>query len=374
MRLKSIVVCALIFVTGIVHAQETTCEQTLNEATDEFNAGRFYSVPGILAPCIKNGFSNEQKQRAYLLLAQTYLLLDDPIAAGNSYLEVLRANPEFATDPARDPIDIVYLSKKYTASPVFSVYARIGSNVNPVRVIHTILPSSGITPIETKYSLRPGFQILAGGDWHYSENLALSAEFGYALTPYKRERLGVFGRDVQVFTDRLSWITLPVMVKYSFDRFYRSQPRKILPQVFTGMTFSYLLAARGDIQVFNNNLGETDINTLIANSPTLDFMPYRNKLNTHFFIGAAAKYKFKLDYLFAEIRYGFGLNNLVVKSSTFSGEPAQVYGHTDDYFRLDNLSISVGFVKPLYKPRELKRARTKAVLKEIKQTDDEEQR
>jgi hypothetical protein len=353
-------------------AQETTCEQTLNLATEEFNAGRFYGVPGMLATCINNGFTKEQRQRAYLLLTQVYLLLDDPLAAGNSYLEVLKANPEFTTDPAVDQIDVVYLSKKFTASPIFSVYARIGTNVSINRVIHEILPSSGTVPIDTKYTLKPGMQVFLGLDWNYSEHLALSTEFGYAFTPYKRERFNVFGRDRQEFYDKMSWFTLPVMVKYSFDRFHKSQVRNFRPQIFAGVSIGYLFSDNGNLQTFNNNLGDNGLTTITATNPSVDFLPYRNRLNTSVLMGGGVKYKWKLQYLFAEVRYAFGLTNLVAKTTTFSGNPMQEFGHVDDYFRLDNLSVSVGYYHPFYRPRELKKVRTKSVLKSVKKTANDE--
>jgi hypothetical protein len=370
---QAIVGAALIILTSLVSlAQEVTCEQVLNQATDEFNAGRFYGVPGMLANCIRDGFTREQRQRAYLLLTQVYLLLDDPIAAENSYLEVLRANPEFITDPAVDPIDVVYLSKKFTASPVFTFYGRAGSNVSINRVVYEILPSSSPVPIETKYVIKPGIQVMGGIDWNYSEHLAISAEIGWNTTTYKRERFNIFGRDRHEFIERSHWFQVPVMVKYSFDRFYKSRVRKFLPQAFAGVSIGYLFADKGELQVFNNNLGDNGLNTIIASSPSLDFLPYRNRINTSFIIGGAAKYKWKLDYLFAEIRYGFGLKNRVSNTTTFTGRPMQEYGHVDDYFRMDNLSISVGFIHPIYKPRKLKKARTKSVLKSVKKTGDDE--
>jgi len=115
----SIVGLLIILFSSQGFAQGNNCEETLNTAAEEFAAGRFYGIPAMLKPCLDKGFSREQRQRAYLLLTQTYLLLEDPVAAEASYLEVLKANPEFVADPARDPIDLVYLSKKFTAAPVF---------------------------------------------------------------------------------------------------------------------------------------------------------------------------------------------------------------------------------------------------------------
>src|SRR3954470_14125817 len=94
-------------------AQSDDCEITISRALDEFNAGHFYIIPSVLEPCL-NQFTTEQRQRAYLLLTQTYLLLDDPIGAKQSYLSVLKANPEFLTDTAVHSIDVIYLSKRFT--------------------------------------------------------------------------------------------------------------------------------------------------------------------------------------------------------------------------------------------------------------------
>src|SRR5688572_20961335 len=103
MRLYKSLVGSLILtcVSHVIFAQGNTCEEQLNAATAEFEAGRFYGISAMLKPCIDNGFTREQRKRAYLLLTQTYILLDDPIGADNSYLEVLRADPEFLADTAR---------------------------------------------------------------------------------------------------------------------------------------------------------------------------------------------------------------------------------------------------------------------------------
>src|SRR6267154_5304702 len=115
-----------IFLLGVsrsnLSAQDNNCEQTLSLAAAEFEAGRFYGLPDILKSCLAKGFSTEQKIRAYLLLTQTYLILDNPTAAENSYLQLLKADPEYVANPVRDPIDVYYLSKKFTTTPIFNPY------------------------------------------------------------------------------------------------------------------------------------------------------------------------------------------------------------------------------------------------------------
>lgn len=70
------------------------------------------------------------KFRAYYILTQAYLVLDDPIAAEDSYLKLLKVDPEFRTSITKDPVDIYYLSKKFTSRPRFTPHYRLGFNAS----------------------------------------------------------------------------------------------------------------------------------------------------------------------------------------------------------------------------------------------------
>ena len=112
------------------------------------------------------------------VISRTYLLLEDPIGAENSYLKVLRSNPEFVTDPQRDPIDLVYLSKEFTATPIFAFYAMLGPDTSPMRVIHDVT-IGGEPQTQQSYNLRMGWQIGGGIDYNYDDNITFSAGFNY---------------------------------------------------------------------------------------------------------------------------------------------------------------------------------------------------
>lgn len=359
MRLYKILVGGLLLSLCAVHvdvfSQGNKCEEQLNAATAEFEAGRFYDIPAMLKPCIDDGFSREQRQRAFLLLTQAYLLLDDPIGADNSYLEVLRANPEFVADTARDQIDVVYLSKRFTAAPVFSLSGKIGGNIAPVRVIQTINPS-GEPDVKNDYDVRIGFQVGGGIDWHLSERLAVTAELNYAFTSYKKYQVK-WNNDLEEFTDKQNWISVPLGVKYTFRI-----REKIRPYILGGYAFNILFSDRGQI---NSSKRDSLEGSLDESSATLNFNEFRRKLNTSVFCGIGAKYKFGIHFLFAEVRYNFGLTNIAPITYSKTG-PTVEWGHVDDYFRLDNFSFSVGYTVPLYKARKVKRVKTKSVLKGIK--------
>ena len=373
---RAILVLLTFFSVRMVSAQDK-CELVLVQATEEFSAGHFYSIPSLLKDCLDQNQNRTWRQRAYLLLAQTYLLLDDPIGAENSYLEVLRANPEYLTDDKRDPIDLVYLSSKFTATPIFSLFAKIGPNISVVRPI--LRREAFVDDLDKKYSVRPGFQMAVGVDWNYNEKLSASVEGTFAFTSYYLERTGVFGRDKLEMKDNQSWIRLPLSIKYSDDK------GKYRPYGYAGLSVDVLLRDRATFTYTDANLqlteGELTEAQLPAESPVINLKSKRNILNYSWFVGGGIKYKLGLQYAFVDLRYSFGMTNLVNTDNSMynygigdrtsenfqnTGDPTMMWGHIDDYFRLDNLFLSVGYVHPLYKPRKLKKARSRSVLRSIK--------
>jgi hypothetical protein len=364
-------------------SQKEDCEQTIAQATEEFNAGHFYGISAILNECMKS-FSREQRQRAFLLLTQTYLLLDDPIGAQKSFLEVLMANPEFIPDEQLHAIDIVYLSKKFTATPKFSWFVGAGSNVSPVRVIWNSNPTpvSGDKQVKTNYKLRAGYNFGVGGEYGYNDNFKIRVGIDYLHTTYNATVIGSLGgNDTKSFIDRQSWINIPLYVCYS------DNIGQYRPYGYAGYSMSLLLSDRSSIKIQNVTGVGNERKTFDNQSPEYDFTSRRNKLNQSIIFGGGLKYKIGLDFVFVDLRYSLGLRSIVnpdllYANPEFHPEPAlyptsgrwidsfdpATWTHVDDYFRLNNLSITAGFLRPLYKPRELKRARTKGVLRKMKKS------
>ena len=349
-------------------AQVDDCEQTLSRALEEFNAGHFYGIPSILKPCIDDGFTREQSQRAYLLLTETYLLIDDPIAAEDSYLKLLKANPEFVTDDARDPIDVVYLSKKFTAAPIFSFHGSVGPNLTMTRVVYPINTFSD-PGLRDKYVIKPGVQATVGADYHFNEKISAGLSLQYMFTAYEHLIYNINGRDQQDFYDKQNWLNLPLTVKYNIGDF-----GKYKPYVCLGYSTNFLLSDKGIIKNSDRNMTEQGTeSSQESTSPNLDLTYKRYHWNRSAFIGGGVKKKISLDYLFVDLRYSFGLRNITNTRTNYSENNSDqdlqllmLYGHVDDYLKLDNLAISVGYIHPLYKPRKLKNARTKSLMKKIR--------
>jgi len=361
---------ALLFSVGAMQVQGQgleECELVLNQATEEFNAGHLYGIPAMLHDCLSKNHRPAWRQRAYVLLAETYLLLDDPIGAENSYLEILRANPEFVTDAGRDPIDLVYLGSRYTATPIFSIYGHLGVNVSPISTItpRTTFVGTG----EGDYSLRPGFNVGLGLEYHYDENISAAAEGNFLITAYQYKQSGIFGRDNISVLDRQNWVKVPLMVRFS------DAIGKYRPYGYVGYSLDLLLADKATITYSDRNFTDGRIIPDERESPVMKFKPKRNFLNSSFIVGGGVKYKLGLEYAFVDLRYSIGMTNLVKVENTIERnnpeDPVFVWGYVDNLFRLNNLSLTVGYIHPLYKPRKLKRARSRSVLQKIKKESNE---
>ncbi len=373
MFLKKMLI-VLVFVCAIVWPgmSQDECELILVQASDEFNAGHLSAIPAMLQRCIDKNENSEWRQRAFLLLTETYLLLEDPIAAEQSYLNVLWANPEFVTDESRDPIDLVYLSRKFTATPIFSFHGEAGPNVSIVRVINDV-QIGGEAYTKEKYSLRPGWQVSVGTDFNYNDYLSASIGITYQQTSFKHTTTGIFGaeKDIVEFIDHQHWASVPFAVKYS------QASGKLRRYGYAGYAFNFLLGDNADVDISNRDdkessetgeaLEYTSFDKPISN---INMKQNRAETNGALFLGGGLKYKYRLDYLYVDLRYSFGIKNLVAIEKRFdSVVDGLPFPYVDDDFRLDNLAVSIGYIHPLYKPRKLKKARTKSLLRKIEKED-----
>jgi hypothetical protein len=371
MLCKKIIAISLIVASfSKVSFAQDECELILTQATEEFNAGHLTGIAAMLKDCLDKNQRRDWRQRAYLLLAETYLLLEDPIGAEQSYLNVLRANPEYLTDQSRDPIDLVYLSGKFTATPIFSFHGYAGPNITPVRVIHDV-HIGGEPYTKEDYSVRTGWQVGAGGEYNYNDFLSASLGANFSRTTFKQTTTNLFGmeKDIIEFTDRQNWLSLPISIKYTHPK------GKWRRYGYVGFSVNYLMSDKADVVINNRDSragSETDEKTSFDKTVSnINLIDYRNRFNSSFFIGGGVKYKYKLDYFYLDLRYNFGMKNVAEPDSRYTTNTLGLpYPYVDDDFRIDNLAFSVGYIHPFYKPRKLQKARTKSVLRKIEKEDN----
>jgi hypothetical protein len=372
MRKEYIFTCLLFFSIAVsTFAQnDSECEQTLTQAQDEFDAGHFYGLPSILKDCLSK-FSTEQSVRAYLLLAQSYLLIDDPIAAEDSYMKLLRADPEYVADVSKDPIDIFYLSKKFTTTPIFTPHIRVGGNTSVYRLIHEVNPYP--EAVNVQHNLRFAFQAGGGIDWNINENLSLCTEITFSRKVFQIRYNGIFGLDNLSYVEKQNWFDIPLYVKYA------ASEGKIRPFGYAGYALNILAGPKAELRFINKTNSTTDANVseFPTTGPDIKLGYKREVFNRSFVMGGGFRYKVGKDFFFADVRYMPGLTNLSKKETNFYeskkgsadefafADSGTKYTFIGNDFRLDNVSISIGYVKPIYHPSKVKKMRTGRTMRKV---------
>ncbi len=355
------------------------CGLTLNSAEGEFNAGHFYAIPALLNACLTGDkLSREQKVRAYLLLSQVYLIIDDPNSAEDSYLKLLHVDPEYVANEVRDPIDVVYLSKKFTATPIFTPHVRAGFSTSIFRGIHS--ESTDPYGLSGQSSLRLNVQLGAGLDWNITDNFSLCIEADFASRAYKRQLSGIPGDDIQSLTSSQLWVDAPLYVKYTDN-----SDRKLRPFGYFGFAANFLLSAKNSFTYLDKKPSGSQS---LTEGPSEQVKYQHNIVNRSWLIGGGVKYKFGKDFLIADLRYMGGLSNMVNGNQIYYADPSSVdknklgnpdyalstdvtrYRFASDVFRLDNISLSFGYVHPIYDPRRVKNAKTKSVSRKIRKAEE----
>jgi hypothetical protein len=355
--------CALL-AQDLQQAEQADCQSTLSAAENDFVAGKFYGIPSLLQGCIdRSAFSKEEQLRVYMLLTQAYLLSDDPNNAEESYLKLLTADPEYVANEATDPIDVVYLSKKFTTTPIFTPHFKVGPNLTGQHILHHIDPAA--TNVSRRYVPQLGVTLGAGIEWNINDNFGLGGDVLFSYKTFKSSIDKLYGEDRIAARERQLWFDVPLYLRYGYHI------GKFRPYGYAGYAVNLLFYDR--LQLDNTNASQNTKEVTEVTGADLNVLYKRHIISGSLVFGGGVKYKWGKNFLLLEMRYMAGLNNVVNPKTNpydskdtfalFAGLPR--YSFIGDTYRLNNLSMIVGFVRPLYDPRRISKVRTKGVSKKI---------
>jgi len=334
---------------GRVVLAQSVCAATLSDAQDNFDSGHLYGIPAILKPCLDKGFTDAEKIQAYWLLSRTYLIIDDPISAEDSYLKLLKLDPEFKVDIENDPIEIVHLSQKFKTTPIFTwTYGKLGFNTTKPTVINTYSTSNN-NSVLAMYSRELGFQLSSSMALNINHQWSFNGELMFSKRSFSYDNR-IFTDDVQSYKENQFWIEIPFYAKYSreYDRWH--------PYVYGGYAIQFLMSANAKSKLINIE-SESEVP---VTGPNVNMSKSRNRFNQAAIAGVGVRYRLKYSYLEFEVRYTAGLKNLLKEDNQYgktgddySNELLFRYGYVDSDFRIKSTSFTFGYVHPFYKPRKV---------------------
>lgn len=345
--------------------REVNCAALLSEAENDFAVGRFYGIPTLLKGCIdENQFSNEENMRVYMLLTQVYLLTDEPLSAEESYLKLLGADPEFVAAPEKDPIDVVYLSKKFTTTPIFTPHFKLGGNLSRPAIIHSLNTfSTNETRVDIKSML--GLTLGGGIEWNINDNLGIGAEALAAFKAFQTTTERILVNDYQRVIERQYWLDVPVYVRYG------DNVGKVRPYGYAGYALNFLVADRLNLVYNNRTANVTEEDPTVGPNIGIEYKRFR--LNGSLVFGGGVKYKWGKNFFLVDLRYMAGLTNVTNGKTNYYDDDGSYnlsldvtrYSNVSDFFRINTYALSFGFVRPLYDPRRVGKAKTKGVSRKI---------
>ena len=336
---------SILFFNGSLKAQD--CTETLTQARNSFNDGNIEVIPAMLEPCIKSGFSKEEKVQAYKLLIQAYLFEDNIVEAEKTLLKLKKANPVYEIDYENDVAEFISLFKEYQTTAFLAFGPVFGLN-SPIFQIIEPFSTSSLT--EDKYKptyTRTGTNIHGGLRIIYQpyQNIEIMFEPMYMSSSYQYLSTWEdwFGNEVTIdFTESMSFLHFPVSVAYNYP------VRDFIPYGFAGFDIAMMLKTEITTPIFTH---DTEFE-----GSKIDLGEYRNTLSKNLVVGLGVKYKFlPLIYVFVEARDHIALDHMVVTTNrySFDNERTGAYRNIDDDFKMYNFMINAGFVYSFYKHKKI---------------------
>ena len=341
-----------------------SCTQRLNQAEDDFEAGNLRKIPHDLnaGDCFKSrqgSFSKEEKVKAYRLLVLVHIFSDNNIEAEKAVVKLLRADPEHPIS-AEDPREFIYLMDKYRTTPIFRLGIKAGANQTHAKPTAEYTTSS--QPANTTKHFAPmiGWGLEVTIAYELVKDLDLIGGLQYANHSYSvsyrnisdnAQDLGYKFQSNETETRNL--LAFPLYARYK-----KQISDKLSPYLLLGASVDYLLSATLNGEATGTSQQQT------SNYSLLDSQ-IRKRVNYSCFAGIGAKIKTtRINFLTLEFRYGLGLSNIVQTHNRFASEELLFnQRHVDDDKTLNNISVSLGYIFPIYNPKKYSDKKIKQVAK-----------
>ena len=323
-----------------------TCTQKLNKAKKVYDAGNITEVDALLKTCLENGFTKEEKMQALRLIILSSLFQDEHIVAEKNLLSLLKEDPEYALNPAVDPAEFYELYNSYRTLPVLNIGLIAGINTTSIQEKQTYSIGSSLDKKPT-YKSRIGYHGGIVGDILLYRKFQVHTGAIWNLKNYTYTNTFLYN-DATTLTseENLMWIDVPLALKYNIGK------GKLKIFLTAGITYSLLLNSTSTLS--RQNIDESNA----AKESSLSFKSIRNPTTTSALVGLGVRYKVGYGYIFLDGRYNFGLLNVANPENRFqteNGDNLFYYGYVSSDFNINNMAISVGYMKSIYKPKKIRK-------------------
>ena len=343
MRKTLLLLGVLLPSVSFVARGQSTCAQTLRLAQSIYEQGRLHELPDLLEKCLADGFNDEEKVNAYKLLTLTHIYLEEPEKADEMMLALLRTDTEFKVNDAVDPAEFVALYKTFRTYPVY----RIGGKLGAIASAPSISSADFVDDGTNQYTYNFGFSGIVTAEIPLgirAKKFTLNPEIAFQLRSFNGKNSGADPVKVTEATETQAWISMPVSMQYSLYE-------KAITNLFVsgGISADYLLSST--VKIFSDR---GDQNSTVSEN-SYPVIEQRKKFNAGLILSAGYKRKLGKGFLILAARYKMGLMPMLTKADTYENSILVYnYHYVDGIFKLNSVTLSVGYVLNRYNPKKLK--------------------
>ncbi|HOZ15003.1 MAG TPA: hypothetical protein PK784_09465 [Tenuifilaceae bacterium] len=334
----------LLFVLSVnlINAQNTSiCAETLKEAERKFDEGKLDEIPKMLETCMKDGFTKEEKARAYKLLIQTYLFNERYQQADEVMLKFLNDFPSYSL-ATNDPKEFVNLYGTYRTKPIFKLELKGGLTF----CMPTIIEQYGVSDIKTitpTYKPKIGYNL----EFNYLNSLYKSFDYsiGVSLTISNFDYSNNPTDYSSVSGSFSSWhVGLPIAARYNY--------------VFKGINLFAKLGVE-PVYLVKSSVSLTRQDNIIGRQEpftgTEDLLGSENKIDIRPLLSIGVSFKLWDGWL--NVSGGIKFSTMIQANDQkrYSNPTLfNKYYFVQDDLLLNQSHISVSYIRPVYKPKKIK--------------------
>jgi hypothetical protein len=323
---------ALLFIvtafSRFANAQTDSCITYLKTANSNYEQRYFDDAIKLLQSALNNcNLDKSDKLQAHKLLALSYIGIDNLEAADHEAEAIVKIDPNYAPDKFKDDTKYSALFEKFKPVPVLRIGFMAGSNKSSISVdnyfsmAHNDDEASQFSSYQGKY----GFQLGVTVEYRIWKDLWIELQGQYRSSNYAHDlNLAPTQNSTIHYTENLSYLDLPVLVKYYFP------VKKWAPYINAGADFSFLANAL-------STSTRDDVKDLVNRTD------YRESFMVGYFAGLGVMYRLKSLNLFADFRYIYFDKNINKDGTRYSDEVnVYKYMYIDDDFSMNNMQVNVG--------------------------------
>ena len=329
--------------------QEQQCAFTLREAQNLYSQGLIENIPGMLQACLKDGFTKAERSEAYKLIILSYLYDDDQERANQEMLLFLKRYPEYEIS-ATDPVEFTYLFNSYDTQHKLTFGAFVGGNMSH-GLIREPFSVQNLNTAQDPLLKLSGLGISGGARFNFllARNMELCTEAMFSTNTFSFDPGLMYNMNTLVHKENQARIEVPLTLTYEANL------RNWRPYARAGVMGSYLLSAT--VNITRNFTGDASSLSEVA-VPNGDYKVLRRDMNLWAVAGGGIKYKIPKGYIILDFRYNIGLmgqnnpsqNRYTASDQVQNGNFMGYY--TDPDFSLNNMVLSVGYLRSVYKPKK----------------------